>query len=335
MSARKTQKDKEAVKPKKEKVVFDLPGQLREAPEENEPLRIFYESLYNQLPESEMAQIWMMEHGLLDEDEARRVLAIKQRRGSGRSAPAAGPASARAATAVRASSAAASAAASRASATAVGSRSGSAAGGKASGLHPHTFRENDTLPIGIAPLSDSVSGAPDFYDLPFYTQPLFFSSGMHHERDSWELPKIGFRFGGGLLVSGAVGATLFYHSTRLSHQLSYPSLLLAFGGFIVISGCISIRSTYFHHLCGNTKWWWESFFVPSFSSLFFVGAGCALATHFFWSGQGHAALILAAYSLLGASVVALAAGAIGFLASWLLASMVSGHRVKMDGRSSL
>ncbi|CAI5525360.1 unnamed protein product [Closterium sp. Naga37s-1] len=133
LTCSQTQKDKEAVKPKKEKVVFDLPGQLREAPEENEPLRIFYESLYNQLPDSEMAQIWMMEHGLLDEDEARRVLVIKQRRGSGRSAPAASPASARAATAVRASSAAASAAASRASATAVGSRSGSAAGGKASG----------------------------------------------------------------------------------------------------------------------------------------------------------------------------------------------------------
>ncbi|CAI5468809.1 unnamed protein product [Closterium sp. Yama58-4] len=132
MSARKTQKDKEAVKPKKEKAVFDLPGQLREPPEENEPLRIFYESLYNQRPDSEMAQIWMMEHGLLDEDEARRVLVIKQKRGSGRSA-AATPASARAATAVRASSAAASAAASRASATAPGSRSGSAAGGKASG----------------------------------------------------------------------------------------------------------------------------------------------------------------------------------------------------------
>ncbi|CAI7857909.1 unnamed protein product [Closterium sp. NIES-53] len=167
------------------------------------------------------------------------------------------------------------------------------------------------------------------------TQPLFFSSGMHHERDSWELPKIGFRFGGGLLVSGAVGATLFYQSTRLPHQFSYPSLLLAFGGFIVISGCISILSTYLQHLCGNAKWWWESFFVPSFSSCYFVGAGCSLATLLSWSGQGHAALILAAYSVLGASVVALAAGALGFLASWLLASMVIGHRVKMDDRSNL
>ncbi|GJP61006.1 hypothetical protein CLOP_g9510 [Closterium sp. NIES-67] len=135
-STRKTQKDREAVKPKKERAVFDLPGQLREAPEENEPLRIFYESLYNQIPESEMAQIWMMEHGLLDEDEARRVLVIKQRRGGGRGGAAATPASARAATAVRASSAAASAAASRASATALGSKPGSAAGGKAQAKSP-------------------------------------------------------------------------------------------------------------------------------------------------------------------------------------------------------
>ncbi|CAI7790550.1 unnamed protein product [Closterium sp. NIES-54] len=379
-----------------------------------------------------MAQIWMMEHGLLDEDEARRVLVIKQRRGSGRSAPAASPASARAATAVRASSAAASAAASRGSATALGSRSGSAAGGKSSGSaakvepsgggrsvgpssngtaragaktptsggrkaavksykdeskssrlftklvtskkRPLVKLRADSLPVlhteshgGTADgYAFGSHDADDFYvtnhvtflihyngwidgagerevgsgiqllaaalvttlaavhglrdpasrvsmmQLSFYsfvglgalngyistkivssfkssnimgslllssllpstlvqglllllnwtlhvggyphaiplatslsiylwalsicsmtvymgslfgsftsrtnTQPLFFSSGMHHERDSWELPKIGFRFGGGLLVSGAVGATLFYQSTRLPHQ---------------------------------------------------------------------------------------------------------------------
>lgn len=119
----------------REKKKFDLPGQIRESPEENEPLRVFYESLYNQRPESDMAQIWMMEHGLLDEDEARKVLVIKNRRGPG------GLAMARptAAAAVSAASSratgptarsAAGAAASRSTAVAVGSKA--AAGAAAS-----------------------------------------------------------------------------------------------------------------------------------------------------------------------------------------------------------
>ncbi|GJP45761.1 hypothetical protein CLOM_g5102 [Closterium sp. NIES-68] len=163
----------------------------------------------------------------------------------------------------------------------------------------------------------------------------FHGSMMHHERDSWEFHKLGFRFGGLLLVSGAVGAALFYHLTTPPHQLSYTSLLLAFGGFVTISGCISNLSAYFQFSSGNTKWWWESFYVPSFASLFLFGAGCALSTLLFWSGQGHAALMLATYSLLAASVVALASGAIGFLSSWLLASMVANYCVKMDGRCNL
>ncbi|KAF9619177.1 hypothetical protein IFM89_005731 [Coptis chinensis] len=40
---------------KRERKVFDLPGQKREPPEERDPLRIFYESLYEQIPDSDMA----------------------------------------------------------------------------------------------------------------------------------------------------------------------------------------------------------------------------------------------------------------------------------------
>mmetsp|Transcript_39175 Transcript_39175/g.47431 ORF Transcript_39175/g.47431 Transcript_39175/m.47431 type:complete len:202 (-) Transcript_39175:553-1158(-) len=55
---------------KKEKKIYDLPGQKRDPPEEGESLRKFYTSLRQQKPESEMAEVWLMEHGLLDADEA-------------------------------------------------------------------------------------------------------------------------------------------------------------------------------------------------------------------------------------------------------------------------
>ncbi|KDP36920.1 hypothetical protein JCGZ_08211 [Jatropha curcas] len=65
---------------KREKKVYDLPGQKRDPPEERDPIRIFYESLYKQLPKSEMAQIWMMESGLLSKEEAKKVYEMKQKK---------------------------------------------------------------------------------------------------------------------------------------------------------------------------------------------------------------------------------------------------------------
>lgn len=75
-------------KPKTERKEYDLPGQKRDTPEEGESLRKFYVSLRKQKPQSEMAEVWLMEHGLLPEAEAdkayKRMLIRK-----GRSAPAA------------------------------------------------------------------------------------------------------------------------------------------------------------------------------------------------------------------------------------------------------
>ncbi|KAF8022688.1 hypothetical protein BT93_F0262 [Corymbia citriodora subsp. variegata] len=48
--------------------------------DKRDPLRIFYESLYKQIPRSEMAQFWMMESGLLPKDEAKKVFDKKQRK---------------------------------------------------------------------------------------------------------------------------------------------------------------------------------------------------------------------------------------------------------------
>ncbi|RAL53138.1 hypothetical protein DM860_006810 [Cuscuta australis] len=46
-----------------------------------DPLRIFYESMYQQLPESELAAIWMMESGLLPKEKAKQMFEKKQKKG--------------------------------------------------------------------------------------------------------------------------------------------------------------------------------------------------------------------------------------------------------------
>ncbi|GAU24980.1 hypothetical protein TSUD_312150 [Trifolium subterraneum] len=70
----------EKKKIKKERKVYDLPGQKRDPPEERDPLRIFYESLHEQIPTSEMAQIWLMESGLLPKEVAKKVFEKKQKK---------------------------------------------------------------------------------------------------------------------------------------------------------------------------------------------------------------------------------------------------------------
>lgn len=62
------------------KKVFTLAGQKFDPPEEREPLRIFYESLSKQIPSSEMAEFWMMEHGLLSPERSRKAFEKKQRK---------------------------------------------------------------------------------------------------------------------------------------------------------------------------------------------------------------------------------------------------------------
>ncbi|XP_072953641.1 uncharacterized protein [Typha angustifolia] len=68
------------VKGRAEKKVYSLPGQKHDPPEEREPLRIFYESLWEQIPSSEMAEFWMMEHGLLSPERAKKAYERKQKR---------------------------------------------------------------------------------------------------------------------------------------------------------------------------------------------------------------------------------------------------------------
>jgi hypothetical protein len=49
-----------------DKVKYDMPGQIRETPEELNTLRLFYSSLYEEKGvESKMATQWLLKHGLL------------------------------------------------------------------------------------------------------------------------------------------------------------------------------------------------------------------------------------------------------------------------------
>lgn len=57
------------VKVKKE---YDLPGQTRETPDENDPLRKFYTTLLDQRPDSQMAKKWCVQHGLLPREQAEK-----------------------------------------------------------------------------------------------------------------------------------------------------------------------------------------------------------------------------------------------------------------------
>ncbi|KAK4419954.1 hypothetical protein Salat_2408300 [Sesamum alatum] len=72
--------DTKTVTKTREKKVYSLPGQKYDVPEEREPLRLFYESLSKQIPSSEMAEFWLMEHGLLSPEKAKRAYEKKQRK---------------------------------------------------------------------------------------------------------------------------------------------------------------------------------------------------------------------------------------------------------------
>ncbi|XP_070012630.1 uncharacterized protein [Nicotiana sylvestris] len=62
------------------KKVYSLAGQKYDVPEEREPLRLFYESLSKQIPSSEMAEFWLMEHGLLSPERSKKAFEKKQRK---------------------------------------------------------------------------------------------------------------------------------------------------------------------------------------------------------------------------------------------------------------
>ncbi|XP_073051511.1 uncharacterized protein [Primulina eburnea] len=67
---------------KREKKVIDLPGQKRDPLEERDPFRIFYETLYKQVPTSDMASTWMMESGFTSKGGGKEVFREKTETGT-------------------------------------------------------------------------------------------------------------------------------------------------------------------------------------------------------------------------------------------------------------
>eukprot|EP01024_Parvocaulis_polyphysoides_P017712 TRINITY_DN17818_c1_g1_i2.p2 TRINITY_DN17818_c1_g1~~TRINITY_DN17818_c1_g1_i2.p2 ORF type:complete len:187 (+),score=36.32 TRINITY_DN17818_c1_g1_i2:172-732(+) len=56
------------------KTPYDLPGQTKETPSENNPERVFYTTCLEQRPESHMSKKWCLTHGLLPEDQIENFL---------------------------------------------------------------------------------------------------------------------------------------------------------------------------------------------------------------------------------------------------------------------
>ena len=54
--------------------IFKKPGQKKETPPKNDPLRIFYTSLLKQKQDSKMAMQWCLEHGVLGSKQANEVM---------------------------------------------------------------------------------------------------------------------------------------------------------------------------------------------------------------------------------------------------------------------
>merc|ERR1712087_1075313 len=61
-------------KAKKGKKVYDMPGQKKDPPSELSGGRIFYETLRTQMPESKMAEEYLLKFGLLPMEEATRLV---------------------------------------------------------------------------------------------------------------------------------------------------------------------------------------------------------------------------------------------------------------------
>ncbi|CAH9106287.1 unnamed protein product [Cuscuta epithymum] len=80
VNAKVTPSSSKTITRTREKKVYSLPGQKFDIPEEREPLRLFYESLSRQIPSSEMAEFWLMEHGLLSPERAKKAFEKKQRK---------------------------------------------------------------------------------------------------------------------------------------------------------------------------------------------------------------------------------------------------------------
>ena len=50
-----------------------MPGQRYAAPDEGEGTRVFYETMYEQMPGSRFAEKWLLDHGCLPQEKAAKL----------------------------------------------------------------------------------------------------------------------------------------------------------------------------------------------------------------------------------------------------------------------
>jgi len=75
-ATKKRASNKKTTKPKKK---YDMPGQKKDTPNELNGARIFYETLREQIPESKMAEDWLLKYGLLPLEEAKAIVEAQQK----------------------------------------------------------------------------------------------------------------------------------------------------------------------------------------------------------------------------------------------------------------
>ena len=54
--------------------MYELPGQKKDTPDELDCLRMFYESMYNENPQSELAEKWCLIHGIIPRNKLDAVI---------------------------------------------------------------------------------------------------------------------------------------------------------------------------------------------------------------------------------------------------------------------
>ena len=73
-------KEKQSTKGEETTELLTKPGQKHPEPSLEDPTRAFYESLYEQNPNSHMAQKYCLEYGLLPEDTAARIAELLKKK---------------------------------------------------------------------------------------------------------------------------------------------------------------------------------------------------------------------------------------------------------------
>ncbi|GAQ80502.1 Endomembrane protein 70 protein family [Klebsormidium nitens] len=124
---------------------------------------------------------------------------------------------------------------------------------------------------------------------------------------------------GGAIVFGVVATQASALFTKLwlqQYVYMYGFLLATFGLMAIVSAEMSIIAVYFLLGAQDYRWWWTSFLVPAFSGVYIFIAICAWLLPAAAASSPLSVTLLLSYAGMFSLVCGLAAGAIGFYASF-------------------